>query len=217
MEIIKRFREAADPRKAREMSAYMKYKFPFLGLPRPVRNGLQKDILKGMTQKASVEWSWVYALYDLPEREFHYAAVDYLRMASGKMERSDLKVIGTLIRRHAWWDTVDALAMVVGTLGERFPEIRSEELQDWAVDPDFWIRRAAILHQLKYKDATDTDFLAFVIRQNTGSKEFFINKAIGWALRQYSKTRPEWVEHFLENESLSSLTRREASRYLALP
>ncbi len=214
MDITQRFLDGADPGKAEKMAAYMKNRFHFLGLPGPVRKELQRDILRDKTREPSVDWEWVRWLYSFPQREFHYLAVDYLRKTVRKMQPDDLSQLRSLIQTHSWWDTVDLLAGVVGELVRRYPDLKESRVKSWISDEDFWIRRVSVLFQLKFRNQTDTQFLSMAIAGNLGSSEFFINKAIGWALREYSKTDAEWVVEFIENHELSNLSRREASKYL---
>jgi 3-methyladenine DNA glycosylase AlkD len=121
-----------------------------------------------------------------------------------------------MIVTKSWWDTVDTVSG--GALGvhfRRFPEVREKYLPSWRASENFWLRRAAILFQLNYKKETDFALLAAIIRENLGSKEFFINKAIGWALRQYARVDPQAVREFVNSTSLHPLSRREAMKHLA--
>ncbi len=212
--IFRIFRESADPDRAQQMAAYMRNKFEFLGLMRADRDLLQKEVLQSKKALPAADWEWISQLYDQPEREFHMLAVDYLRAIRKKLTPEDLPKIEALIRRHSWWDSVDALSDVVGTLVKKYPFLLGEALTRWVTDENFWIRRAAIIHQLKFKEETDREFLEFAISSNLGSKEFFINKAIGWALRQYSRTDADWVREFLTRYDLAPLSVREASKYI---
>jgi 3-methyladenine DNA glycosylase AlkD len=120
-----------------------------------------------------------------------------------------------LITTKSWWDTVDAIApKAVGKIADKFPEVVPETIDGWATHDYMWLKRAAILFQLKYKQKTDEELLYQYIRQNAASKEFFIQKAIGWALREYSKTNPASVKKFIEGQPLAPLSVREGSKYL---
>jgi 3-methyladenine DNA glycosylase AlkD len=120
-----------------------------------------------------------------------------------------------LILTKPWWDTVDALAShPVGTHFQRFPAVKRKYLGKWRKSKNIWLRRTAILFQLGYKKETDFDLLSDIIRENLGSDEFFINKAIGWALRQYAYTDPKAVRRFVRETRLHSLSRREATKHL---
>ena len=215
MKIVEDFRAHADTEKAKKQEAYLRDQFKFLGLPTPVRRELSKNFLKEKAQEEVIDWQLVNFLWSEEEREFQYLACDYLRKMKKYLEATDLPKIYQLATTKSWWETVDSLDELVGYL-LLSGKIKSPDILKWSVDENFWIRRIAINCQLGFKEATDTELLSSVIRNNLGSKEFFINKAIGWALRDYSKTHPKWVAHFLlENEEkLANLSLREASKYL---
>ncbi len=205
-----------DVEKAFPMAAYMKNRFAFLGIQKPKRHELTREFRK-------VAKSWdapklretVDVLWAQDEREFVYLAIELLRSTS-VLEATDLPWLKNLIVTHSWWDSVDALAPdVIGPLVLRFPEL-GEEVESWGTDPNFWLRRAAIIHQLGFKSRTDEARLFRLCLQNAGEKEFFLRKGIGWALRQYARTNPLAVKMFVEEntESLSPLSRREALKRL---
>ena len=214
-ELIKTFYANRDPQRAIGMAAYMKDQFSFLGIPRPERSTLQKDFIKRARRQGKVEWQDVYRLWDLPEREFQYVALDYLVALKDKLQPADIYHLQTLIVLKSWWDTVDKLAASpVGSICLKHPEVVQNCLLPWADSDNIWLARTAILFQLKFKSKTDTDVLSSIIKPNSNSKEFFINKAIGWALREYSKTNREWVREFVDTHTLAPLSVREASKYL---
>lgn len=214
-ELIKRLKAHRDPQQAEGMSAYMKNQFSFLGIPKPLRTSLQRDFIKRAKKQGWIEWQDVYALWDLPEREYQYVALDYLVELREYLQPADINNLQTLIIMKSWWDTVDKLASIpVGTLCLKHPELVRDCVAAWADSDNMWLARTAILYQLKYKENTDTSMLAAIIEKNSGSKEFFINKAIGWILREYSKTDKEWVREFLHTHTLAPLSVREASKYL---
>lgn len=215
MKIIEDFQAHADTEKAKKQEAYLRNQFKFLGLSTPVRRDLSKIFLKEKAEEKIIDWQLVDRLWSEEEREFQYLACDYLRKMKKYLKPTDLPQIYQLATTKSWWETVDSLDELVGTL-LLSGKIKSQDILNWSIDENFWIRRIAIDCQLGFKEATDTELLSSVIRNNLGSKEFFINKAIGWALRDYSKTHPKWVAHFLsENEEkLANLSLREASKYL---
>ena len=130
---------------------------------------------------------FVKALWEKDEREYQYAAIDYLSRTLKKLDKAHLPLIEELIVTKSWWDTVDLLATKpVGTIARKHPEVISETIETYAFGEHLWLRRTAILFQLKYKEHTDEELLYRYIRQNQTSKEFFIQKAIGWALRELS-------------------------------
>ncbi|WP_071393197.1 DNA alkylation repair protein [Bacillus tuaregi] len=210
------FEHNRNEQNAEPMKKYMKDLFPFLGIKTPERTKLTKQfyqqsgILKQEFQHDFVLWLW-----EQPEREYQYAAIDYISRSLKKLVKEDLPFFEKLITTKSWWDTVDMLAQKpVGTIAAQYPEVIKETIDAWAFGDQLWLRRTAILFQLKYKEKTDEELLYRYIEQNKDSKEFFIQKAIGWALREYSKTNRESVKAFIEGHTLAPLSVREGSKYL---
>jgi 3-methyladenine DNA glycosylase AlkD len=194
------------------MEKYMKNKFKFLGIKRPLRNELQKPILKEMKE---IDWTLIELLWKQDEREYQYFAIDILDKLKKNLVKEDILRIKKLIEDKSWWDTVDLLASkIVGQLCKSYPEIKDEYIKLWMKSDNIWIVRTTLLYQLKYKNDLDTNILEETITINKDSNEFFIDKAIGWILRQYSKVNPEWVRKFISNNSLSKLSVREGSKYI---
>lgn len=214
-QIFELFREQSDQAKATQMAHYLRDQFQFIGIKTPERRTLSREFLKAKKVQPQIDWDFVMRAWEADEREFQYLASDYLRVMRKSLTSADLTQIKMLITTKSWWDSVDSLDELVGTITQLEPASKSIIL-DWAEDENFWVRRVAIDHQLTFKAATDTDLLAKVIQKNFGSTEFFINKAIGWALRDYSKSNPTWVREFLKEHqnSLHALSYREASKYL---
>ena len=212
MDIFNDFRKATNPENAAPMSAYMRDQFPYLGIKTPDRKKLSREILK--TQK-TMDWSFVLKCWEQPEREFQYLAVDYLAKLKALLSPDDIPNLRTLITTKSWWDTIDGIDRIVGDIALRYPEL-NDLLIEWSLDDNIWIRRIAIDHQLMRKDKTDTALLERIIANNFGQKEFFINKAIGWSLREYSKTNPDWVRSFIDKnrDEMASLSIKEASKYI---
>jgi len=190
MDIFEIFRKAANPERAAPMSAYMREQFPFLGISTAERKRLSGDFLKSK-RRGPVDWEFVFRCWEQPEREFQYLAIDYLEKAAPALTPRDVPKLRELIVTKSWWDTVDGLDKIVGGIALRYPEV-NETLLAWSTDENIWLRRAAIDHQRHRKDKTDTALLEKILVNNLGQTEFFINKAIGWALRDYSKTNPDW-------------------------
>lgn len=209
-------RQLASPEKAIPMAAYMKNRFAFLGIPKPLRKEHTQTILKELSKSKTHPGEIALALWELEEREFQYCAVEFLYRSRQKLEEDMPQYLITLVRSKSWWDTVDLLAGA--HLGSWFLHHRLDQLDEiagpWITDPDLWINRSAIICQLKFKEQTNQDFLAKSILAHAGSKEFFHQKAIGWALRQYARVNPQWVLHFVENQPLAPLSRREALKHL---
>jgi 3-methyladenine DNA glycosylase AlkD len=204
---------AADPERAAPMRAYMKDVAPFLGLTTPVRRALSRTVLEGTPGPDGADCTAIaLRCWELPEREYQYFAVDYLRRHVKHCTSGFLPVARHLVSTVPWWDTVDALAShVVGGLVAADPKLATD-MDAWIVDEDMWVARTALLHQLRYKERTDTDRLfAYCLRQS-GHPDFFIRKAIGWCLREYAKTDPEAVRGFLAREKgrFAPLSVREA-------
>ncbi|UII55831.1 DNA alkylation repair protein [Cytobacillus spongiae] len=198
------------------MQRYMKDHFSFLGIKTPERKELLRQFFSETNLlKTPFQREFVWRLWELEEREFQYAALHYLDKHVTKMNKEELPFMEKLITTKSWWDTVDMLAQKqVGTIVQKHPEWIVEKLNQWAVSENLWLRRSAILFQLKYKDQTDEQLLYHYIKLNAGSKEFFIQKAIGWALREYSKTNPNSVKDFIATNELSKLSIREGSKYI---
>lgn len=204
----------ADESQAVAMKAYMKNHFEFLGVRTPERRKLTKVFFKA-SRKFGIEWDFVGACWDKPYREFQYVAIDYLIGQKKSLKLSDLERLKQLAQQKSWWDSIDGLDELVGFIVFENPEAKQQML-DWSLDANFWLRRIAINHQLLRKEQTDTALLEQILVNNLNQTEFFINKAIGWSLRDYSKTAPEWVAAFLQTyqSQMAPLSIREASRYL---
>jgi len=194
------------------MKAYMRDQFEYLGIKTPQRRELLKKFIaeNGLPNFAALE-TIVLELWALPEREYQYIALGFISRFRKELQLNSVELLEYLIVTKSWWDTVDGIAAEdVGTLFKRFPELHETYLAEWRKSDNFWLRRTAILFQLDYKKETDFHLLSEIIRENLGSKEFFINKAIGWALRQYARTDPDPVRKFVTETDLHPLSQREA-------
>ncbi|CCK31653.1 DNA alkylation repair enzyme [Streptomyces davaonensis JCM 4913] len=204
---------AADPERAGSMRAYMKDVAPFLGLTTPLRRALSRTVLEGTPKPDEADCTAVaLRCWRLPEREYQYFAVDYLRRHAGRCSSAFLPVTRHLVSTVPWWDTVDLLAAhVVGALVAADPKLTAD-MDAWSADQDLWIARTALLHQLRYKEHTDAERLFTYCLRQSAHPDFFIRKAIGWALREYAKTDPAAVRDFLarENGRFAPLSVREA-------
>ena len=204
----------ADTERALAMSAYMKNIFSFMGIATPVRRAVSKPYLTGMLKIKEVDYAFVDECWDCEYRELQYVAADYL-LAAKFLSADDVPRIKECIIRKSWWDSVDGLDKVVGGIALKDASVK-KTLLEWSIDDNIWLRRVAIDHQLSYKQETDTELLAQIIINNFGSEEFFVNKAIGWSLREYSKINPAWVSDFLEKyqDKMAKLSVREAGKHL---
>jgi 3-methyladenine DNA glycosylase AlkD len=210
------FEENRNEENAGPMEKYMKDHFPFLGIKSPLRKELEKQFFKETEiLKVPFNSDFVTGLWEKDEREYHYTAITYIGKFIKKLPKDMISYLQRLITTKSWWDSVDSIAPLVGELARKYPEIIEETIDGWAVDDNFWLRRSAILFQLKYKQQTNADLLYDYIGKNADSKEFFIQKAIGWALREYSKTNPVSVKAFIEGNKLAPLSVREGSKYVS--
>lgn len=214
IDMISAYYAAADPAKAGPMSAYMKNQFPYLGLQKPVRAELSREFLKAKKAEPGVDFAFIEHCFALPEREFSYLALTYLDAVKKRLTPDDLPFLEQLVQTRSWWDTVDAIAPIAGDVLHRFPDTRESAAARWMAHESFWMRRVSILFQLKYKAETDTELLERAIVANCNTTEFFLNKAIGWALREYSKTNAAWVRSFITSHKLHPLSVREGSKYI---
>ena len=213
-DIFQGLKEVANPEDAIHMKAYMKDQFEFLGVKTPVRRKLSKVFFKKNSSLA-IDWKFIHQAWENPYREMQYVVLDYLQLKQKALTPNDLSKIKKLAQTKPWWDTIDFLCRSVGYISLHYPETKKFVLE-WSRDEDFWLRRLAIEHQLLQKEETDVQLLEQILVNNLDQTEFFINKAIGWALRDYSKTNPDWVLEFIEKykDRLSKLSIKEGSKYL---
>jgi 3-methyladenine DNA glycosylase AlkD len=205
----------ANVTKARPMAAYMRNQFAFYGVQAVDRKSVFRELIKADKRSGVIDWEFLDLCFDDDHRELQYFVLDYLRVMKNHLTYNDVPRLYRYIKNKQWWDTIDGLDRIIG--GIAFTDNRIDDLMlKWSTDDDFWIRRVAIDHQIGRKDKTNEGLLYQILQNNFGSKEFFINKAIGWSLREYSKTNPRWVNQFIAANSrrMASLSIREASKYL---
>jgi 3-methyladenine DNA glycosylase AlkD len=220
-EILRRLPEiylpAADPVRAEGAAAYMRDQFVYLGITSPRQRELDKQVLAGLATPTEADLAAVaLGCWRRPEREYQYFACSYLRRYVKVGSPALLETVRSLIITRSWWDTVDTLAAnVVGPLVSNHPALRAT-MDAWSTDDNLWLVRTAILHQLRYRSATDPDRLFRYCDAQAGHGDFFIRKAIGWALREYARTDPDAVRTFVatHRDRLSGLSVREASKHL---
>ena len=215
LEIKKLFEQNEDKENAIAMAKYMRNLFEFYGLATPKRKKLYKDFLKEEKKNKKVDWDFLNKCYLDSHREFQYLVSDYLITMNDYLTYDDIPKIKKYIKTKQWWDTIDFLDRVIGEIGLKDNRV-DDVMLEWSCDNDFWVRRVAIDHQLCRKEKTNTELLEKILVNNFGRDEFFINKAIGWALRDYSKTNPLWVREFINKykDKMSNLSIREASKYI---
>ncbi len=214
--LVKEFRKKANSTNAEPMAKYMKNLFPYLGIKTPERREITKKFYKefGLPEISDLE-EIIKDLWELPEREFQYFVVGLLVKFKDKVEKDIIELYEYLITTKSWWDSVDGIATwMVADLFKRFPELIKPYTEKWLKSGNMWLQRTVILFQLNYKDKTDEMLLGTSIMRVADSKEFFIQKAIGWALREYSKTDARAVINFVENNELAPLSKREALKWL---
>ena len=206
--------ECRNPENAAAMKKYMKNLFPFIGIKAPERKKLSKSFIQVLCAVEDFE-PYVLNLWEMPEREYQYVAVDFLVKMKKHLDESHVDLLENLILTKSWWDTVDPIAsQLVGAVFSKSPELVQSRGTDWGNSENIWLQRSMILFQLKYKEKTDKELLFSIIERTKHTEEFFIQKAIGWALREYSKTNPAEVVRFIESRSLSNLARKEGLKHL---
>jgi 3-methyladenine DNA glycosylase AlkD len=201
------------PENAFAMAKYMKNNFPFFGIKTEERRRIFKEIWKQNKQEVTANARAIaLELYTKPKREFQYCAIEILiKELKGNYIKEDIQLIEKLILNNSWWDSVDTIAKYI--LGEyllEFPLETKNVIERFSKSDDMWLNRSAILFQLGYKQKTNPDFLFSECLKQSHSKEFFIQKAIGWALREYAKSNPEDVQEFLKTNTLKPLSKKEA-------
>ena len=213
--LINEIRSQANPQKAIWAEKYLKNQFKCLGLNGSSLKRALKDFIKSykLPDIDKLEEISLF-LWEMEEREFQYCAVIIINKLSKKLRKEDIDWIQKLIVSKSWWDSVDGLAMwICGEYFKLYPEQIPDVTKDWMESGNIWLQRTSLIFQLKYKKNTDTEILSKYIVQLADHKNFFIRKAIGWILREYSKTNKEWVRDFVSKNTLSGLSVREATKY----
>ncbi|RDY71312.1 hypothetical protein DXT76_08325 [Halobacillus trueperi] len=198
------------------MENYMKNHYPFFGIKAPERKQILAPLLKkykDITEQERLEAAVL--LFEKPERECHYAALAFLEKGIKKAPEHSIDTYKQLLMTKPWWDTVDMIASTLcGGYFFRYEDKLRPFTEEWRESDHLWVRRSSVLHQLKYKEKTDGLLLFETIDSLKHEKEFFIEKAIGWALREYSKTDARAVIDYLEREEVRPLSRREGLKWL---
>lgn len=211
--------ELRDPEVAVGMAAYLKTDMPCYGVKKPLRTDLIREMKKRFVPADEKAYQdGVLALWSLPHREEKYLALDFARAFKKHHTPAALPLYERMIREGQWWDLVDDIASnLVGMVHLKYREDVTPLMRAWNADEDMWIRRTSILSQLKHKEKTDEFLLFRNCEYRAHEKEFFIRKAIGWALRAYSYVNPKAVKHFVKQtqREMSGLSVREATKQLA--
>ena len=214
-ELKQKLIENSNPDLAKQMEKYLRNKFKFYGLKSPERRKSYHDLIKAEKKNKKIDWKLLDQAWSDSHREAQYFVCDYLISLEKYLTFEDIDQIFNYIKSKQWWDTIDSLIKPIGKIG-----LRDERVNDFMLicskDNDFWVRRVAIEHQLLRKDKMNIELLEKILENNLNSSEFFINKAIGWALRDYSKSNPEWVREFIENHvsDMAPLSIKEGSKYI---
>ncbi|MBL6449918.1 DNA alkylation repair protein [Fulvivirga sp. 29W222] len=206
----------ADESQAMAMKKYLRGQFDFLGIQTPLRREVTRAFLKdfGLPPVSELHHT-VVDLWELPERELQLVALDLCQRMSKRINESHITTLEYMLTHKQWWDTIDLTAAnLAGKYFKNYPKKIPLYIPKWRDSEDFWLNRSAILFQLKYKEETNTSLLTECILKHINSKEFFLQKAIGWVLREYSKTNPEWVRAFIKNNQLAKLSIKEGIKYL---
>ncbi len=214
--LTEKFTPQANPEKAVQMSRYMKNLFDYYGIQATLRRELSRSFIKeeGIPVKSEL-FETLKKLWALPKREYQYFGMELAAKFKRKPEVSDIKMFEWIILHKSWWDTVDFIAAnLVGNYFQIYGQQSQKIMEDWLDSGNIWLQRTSLIFQLKYKASTNTALLSRQIDALRHSKEFFIKKAIGWALREYAKTNPDWVRQFVSQTELSTLSKREALKRL---
>lgn len=210
------FKQKENPVNAVKQKAYMRGQFEYYGLTTAERREAQKPFLvKAYLPSITERNELVYQLWELPQREFQMFGQELVHKYIKRIKKKDMALFEHMVVTKSWWDTVDFIAYkLMGAYFKSFPKDRKHYVEKWLKSNNIWLQRSALLFQLKYKTELDTELLKYSIESLLGSKEFFINKAIGWVLREYSRTNPEWVKEFVDSTELSALSKKEALRLM---
>jgi len=206
----------ADLKIAAEQKAYLRGKFEFFGIKTLRRREIQKPFLiqQFLPQKKEAV-QIVKVLWKKPQRDYQYIAQELMFRYFKQMEEKDIVIFEFMVANKSWWDTVDFIATkLMAAYFKTFPDKRKAFVDKCLNSNNIWLQRSALLFQLKYKEELDTHLLKLTVDQLLGSKEFFINKAIGWVLREYSRINPQWVIAYVDQTALPNLSKREALRLI---
>lgn len=210
------FQRQANDHRSISQKAYMRNQFEYFGLDAATRRQIQKPFLLTKFLPSKKEgFKIVRELWKMPHRDFQYVAQELAFKYVKVLEKEDIDLFEYMVTNKSWWDTIDYIApKLIGNYFKKFPEHRELYIQKWIASNHIWLQRSAILFQLKYKSDLDMKFLERIILSLNNTDEFFINKAIGWVLREYSRTNPNWVVEFVKKIPLSNLSKKEALRLI---
>lgn len=214
--VIEELAKLANAENAIAMKAYIKNQFNFFGIKTPERRMILKECIRGNAIKNKSELNDIAKeLWTQPERELQYCAIEILMAYKKLWEEDTIEIIEYCLTNKSWWDTVDPLSYdCAGSYFKSNPPLIIDITGRWNRSENKWLKRSSLLFQKNYKNETDSSLLAKYILHLSSSPEFFIQKAIGWILREYAKTNPDWVRKFVGETQLASLSQREALKHL---
>ena len=215
-QVVERFESHRDDQNAEAMAKYMKNHFEFIGIKKPIRAELQKPFMAEL-MRCTWEEQLYFAkeLWAMEHREYQYFSMELLFKVKKNWNESHLAFFEQMIIEKSWWDSVDTIATkLIGTYLSNKQGLAKQMMKSYSTDPNMWKRRTSIIFQLNYKTKTDLPLLFSNILNNLHDKQFFIQKAIGWALRQYTRTDANTVRTFVEKHKVEGLAKREALRLI---
>lgn len=210
------FQINANPEYAEKQKAYMRNQFEFFGLNSTERRTITKPFMirEFLPNKSELK-SIVIAAWEKPERDFHYFAQEFAFRYKKQFEKEDIELFEYMITHQSWWDTIDFIASkLVNEYLKKFPTQRDFYVDKWLASDNIWLQRTTLYFQVKHKKKMDLVLLTKVINRLSSSNEFFIQKAIGTVLREYSRIDADWVLEFVNTHELNKLSQREALRLL---
>jgi 3-methyladenine DNA glycosylase AlkD len=215
-DLLSIFETNANHAKAIQMKAYMRNRYEFFGLPMPLRRKIALTFMKQLLAIKEDHFEEIIkTLWNHPCREVHYFAMEYAYKAKKIWTKDTIQLFEWMITTNSWWDTVDYIASnLIGNFFIKYPELIKANIRQWNNSQDFWLHRVSLIFQLKHGAKTDQELLFKQCKKYADVEEFFIRKAIGWALRQYSKFNPTAVRKFIQSNKLSSLSISEGSKYI---
>ena len=212
----KGFRKKSNSLIALKQKAYMRNQFDFYGLNASQRREIQTPLLKKCYGISKEHLKTITTeLWKKEQRDYQYCAQELIFQNNKKLKIGDIQLFEFMITNKSWWDTIDFIApKIIAKYFQLYPEKTEFQIDKWLKSNNIWLQRSCLIFQLKHKENLDTHLLSHTIQSLLGSKEFFINKAIGWILREYSKTNSRWVVDFVEKTSLSKLSSKEALKFV---
>ena len=211
----KQFTKYSNPTFAKQQKLYMRNQFNFYGLTAKQRREIQKPLFKEYITPLTNLKKTTEILWKKDKRDHQYCAQELILQNINNFNPEDIYLFEYIITAKSWWDTIDFIApKILGEYFKLYPEKTEKQIEKWLFSNNIWLQRSCLLFQLKYKQNLNTELLTHIIRSLLDSKEFFINKAIGWILREYSKTNQAWVSNFVKKAKLHHLSTREALKFI---